>query len=624
MVPYWLAAGLRLFGEESCCSKLWLLPFVWLLAWSVRCAACAASLRDTNLLPLDRAFAGRLAHREPDARYSRLALGPRRRGGVRFGGRSCFLVGSPSPPGLLAALAMQTKYTMLLIPPVIGWYGISHRAIRFAAVAIATAMLASRAGEGMLVEKYGRSHFRYHASAQQAELAPGESRLAALVAEKIDLLTGLLGDFGCLGRRGIDGGGCSCPFHDDGFGLARGCGWLASSLSPWLRIDGPLPSFAPTGRCSAGCSSRRSVDAPSSYLCESATDLPSVLMPTRFSSLAGSRWNWPAYFALTPFPAARRVIGLVVVGGILAARAASRIGRRFPGRRAAGWVIALAIAAGVIVTAIDTSRRLPREVLRRASPAADERPAGRLNGLVCGALGIPVLLRASGNAADCAGRIRPRAGGLPCAADPSRSAWLRSSAHRPNPDPTPVNVATPIAEVVWDDWLSARNHPELLRRCQPGRGPRTPATAHDDLPDLGRSGSRTALTPIGSTGAQVIFPFVLPDDLSGRVHLDHLPTRPLVQETDERVAVDEALAGTGIGAIVLPDLLAGLEIVFGYLVCLADQHLIVSGHSHRLLVIDIAERVGLAGRLQLGIEPDRRGFWLAVLVTIRVSPLGRR
>ena len=67
------------------------------------------------------------------------------------------------------------------------------------------------------------------------------------------------------------------------------------------------------------------------------------------------------------------------------------------------------------------------------------------------------------------------------------------------------------------------------------------------------------------------------------------PRGPWFSETDERVAVDEALAGTGIGAIVLPDLLAGLEIVFGYLVCLADQYLVVSGHSHRLLVIDIAE-----------------------------------
>src|SRR5262249_39453441 len=36
VVPYWLALGIRLFGEHTAVLKLGLFPFVWLLAWAVR------------------------------------------------------------------------------------------------------------------------------------------------------------------------------------------------------------------------------------------------------------------------------------------------------------------------------------------------------------------------------------------------------------------------------------------------------------------------------------------------------------------------------------------------------------------------------------------------------------
>ncbi|MBY0513771.1 MAG: hypothetical protein K2P78_07645, partial [Gemmataceae bacterium] len=35
VVPYWLAAGVRLFGEHVGLLKLWLFPFAWLLAWAL-------------------------------------------------------------------------------------------------------------------------------------------------------------------------------------------------------------------------------------------------------------------------------------------------------------------------------------------------------------------------------------------------------------------------------------------------------------------------------------------------------------------------------------------------------------------------------------------------------------
>ena len=390
--------------------------------------------------------------------------------------------------GLLAALAMQTKYTMLLIPPVIGWYGLSHARIRFAAIAIATAMLVFAGWEGMLVEKYGRSHFRYHASAQQAELAPGESRLAALVAEKIDLLPGLLGDFGCLGAGGgIDRGGCAA--HS----TTMASDWRGA-VAGWLRLCLPgsasmvrSPSFAPTGRCSVGCSSRRSVDAPSSYLCESATDLPSVLMPTRFSSLAGSRWNWPGYFALTPFPAC--TAGDWPGGGRWDSRSPCGKPNRKTfsrGATAAGWCDRTGYRGWGDRDGDRYSRRLPREVLRPASPAAtSDRPVGQRSGMRgTGDSSITASERECGRLYRANPSFTPGAYlVLPIHPDP---LGFDRPTHRPTPIQPPANVATPIAEVVSGRLALRANHPELLRRCQPGRGPRTSALARDDLPDLGR------------------------------------------------------------------------------------------------------------------------------------------
>src|SRR5215208_3196832 len=36
VVPYWLASGLALFGESVVLLKLWLFPFVYVLAWALR------------------------------------------------------------------------------------------------------------------------------------------------------------------------------------------------------------------------------------------------------------------------------------------------------------------------------------------------------------------------------------------------------------------------------------------------------------------------------------------------------------------------------------------------------------------------------------------------------------
>ena len=70
---------------------------------------------------------------------------------------------------------MQTKYTMLVIPPVLIWYGLVHARIRLAAAATVVAVGAFAGWELLLVQQYGRSHFVHHASSGDSR-RPGQTR----------------------------------------------------------------------------------------------------------------------------------------------------------------------------------------------------------------------------------------------------------------------------------------------------------------------------------------------------------------------------------------------------------------------------------------------------------------
>ena len=75
------------------------------------------------------------------------------------------------------------------------------------------------------------------------------------------------------------------------------------------------------------------------------------------------------YFAITPFPAARRVIGVTIALGILAARVVSRMSHVNPDRRPPKWVLPFGIAVGVLVVALDTFDAFPEKTL--ANKAAE-------------------------------------------------------------------------------------------------------------------------------------------------------------------------------------------------------------------------------------------------------------
>ncbi len=381
--------------------------------------------------------------------------------------------------GLLAALAMQTKYTMLLIPPAIGWYGITHRRVALAAVAVAVAVVAFAGWELLLVAKYGRSHFVFHAIDQSAPAAPGEGPLAAFVRVKSVLVGPLAGHLGCLGAGiGLVAAGA--------LGMSRR--WLVTAAFVWsvgFLLIAVVPyrwTVLTRGEPPGGYDTTAVMVFWQLFGWVVLFTLAACAVVLMFGLRKGLRVRWSpdawflvgwllielaGYFVLTPFPAARRVIGLVAIGGLLAARAVSRLGRLHSERQPGGWVIAFGIAAGVAVVAIDTLDAYPEKVCAvRAAALTADRPEGSTVWFAghwgfqyyCEQAGMrPVVpeqsILATGDYLvlpihpDSPGFHRPHIGNVPI---------------RP-----PAGVAEEIAQIVWDDPLSARTVPNFYGGVDP-------------------------------------------------------------------------------------------------------------------------------------------------------------
>src|SRR5439155_26755312 len=76
------------------------------------------------------------------------------------------------------------------------------------------------------------------------------------------------------------------------------------------------------------------------------------------------------FFVLTPFPAARRVIGVTVALALLAARVVSRMNRVNPDRRPPAWVLPFGVVVGFAVAALDTYDAFPEKVIAGQVAAA--------------------------------------------------------------------------------------------------------------------------------------------------------------------------------------------------------------------------------------------------------------
>jgi hypothetical protein len=174
--------------------------------------------------------------------------------------------------------------------------------------------------------------------------------------------------------------------------------------------------------------------------------------------------------AITPFPAARRVIGVTLVMALLAARASSRVGRLHPTRRAPRWLLPLTVAAGVAVAGIDTLDAFPEKwcAERAAEVTRDREPTSTV--WFVGHWGFQHYCEREGMQPLVARQTTARAGDfLVIPVYPNEPGFHRPYAGFPVVHP-PSSVAEPVAEVWWDDRLAAKTVPNFYGGLDPVAG----------------------------------------------------------------------------------------------------------------------------------------------------------
>lgn len=487
VLPYWLALGMRLFGEHVFLLKLWLFPFLWLLAWSLdgllkRFARgterlslpllmlSPAILPTVNLMLDVPALALGLA-------AVRVFVGATKP--TRCKGR-VFVWHHFTTAGLLTALAMQTKYTMLLTPAVIGWYGLMHRAIVPAILSIAVAFVAFAGWEAVLWAKYGDSHFLLHAAAQSSESGRWLDNKLALFAPMAAHLGCLAFGFALFAGRAVGvpqrGLLALAGLFVVGVGLVAALPLQDAILVPGKNGGAAkLALAALVWRC-AGAAVLIAAAACAALLLVRWN--PTIAVRRNADSIFVVGWvllEIAGYFALTPFPAARRVLGISIAMGVLAARVVSRANRARPDRRLPRWIVPFGIAFGVLVAALDTFDAYPeKEIANRAAAVAAKRERGSTVWF-SGHWGFQHYCERAGMRPVVFERTAIEAGDtLVLPVFPERVGFYRPNNYHVPPPPPPW-VAEPIAEFAWDDPLSAQTIPPFYGGNDPiaGRdGPR--------------------------------------------------------------------------------------------------------------------------------------------------------
>jgi hypothetical protein len=366
---YWWAAAERVAGPEPLYAKLWLMPFNLLLVIALH----ALGRRFTRGLELPFVCTVTLSSAVLPCMnlmldVPALALGLL---AVVLFLRACE-AGAPAlalAAGLVAALAAQTKYTAFVAPAVMALSALRSRRYGYAAVAVGVPVLLFVAWEWWVARQYGASHFwlgcmQYPPSATTklrliqplvgslgSGLAAGVPlALAALgrSARLVGVAAALIGVGFALIAFVPDGGAARLPalsgvlFGVNGVILIGALAVIAGRL-----VRRPADAAAPAGRVALF-----SADA--------------FLVLWLGLEVAG-------YFALSPYPAARRVLGVGVVGTLLAFRLAAQTCRARP--RMIGACVAVNALLGLLSFAVDYAFWHGQQVMARQVAGACRRQA---------------------------------------------------------------------------------------------------------------------------------------------------------------------------------------------------------------------------------------------------------
>jgi 4-amino-4-deoxy-L-arabinose transferase-like glycosyltransferase len=346
VLPYWWALGIRLFGDDPLRAKLWLLPWCLLLAASVHSLArrfagpAATPVTWMILFAPTIVVSFNLMLDVPALALALAAVA------VFLGTAEWQPTLGAIVSGLLAGLAMQTKYTALVVPLVIIAAALileNRRELRRGLFSAGLAVTLFASWELFVAAKYGSSHFLYHVAHD-----PGGR------FHRTDLfwpMIGLLGSVAsplivlALARRSL--------FR---MSIALGIivmGFLFVALIPRSTES---THWTPTAIVFGVLGMSVMVSLISAIVRFRASDPRNremaFLIGWFLIELAG-------YFVLTPWPAVRRVIGIVVVATLMIGRNVASAGT---GRL---WFAASCMTAlGAMMQAIDIENgRIERDAV---------------------------------------------------------------------------------------------------------------------------------------------------------------------------------------------------------------------------------------------------------------------
>ncbi|MDX1431971.1 MAG: hypothetical protein R3286_05935 [Gammaproteobacteria bacterium] len=352
LLSYWLAPAVAAFGDQTFLVKLWLLPFLLVLALAVLALAarfargleipilwmCALS---PTVLPAINLML--------DVPSTALGLAA-----IALFARSCdrrsLVLALLS--GLLAGLAMQTKYYALIVPGVILLYALVYGSLRRGIASAAVAGILFIGWELALHMRYAESHFLVQLTMHDPMRTP-EPRwrmVLPLITNAGFLGIGVtaLGVAALTQRRSVLGASVA----------------LAVLLIAWIALGWPQPLLAGavlglafwTVVAACAVAARRTAR-------DGASRAAVFLAAWLALEIAG-------YFVMAPFAAARRLIGIMIAASLLCAHA-------YGVRRPAGGDIrpvilaaVLSVVLGVSIAAVDLREALAG---RRAVELAVER-----------------------------------------------------------------------------------------------------------------------------------------------------------------------------------------------------------------------------------------------------------
>ena len=371
VLPYWLGAGTVLFGDRPTLLKLWLLPFALALAWGTAFFATrmAPSLRvpllwlcllSPTVLP---GFNFMLD--VPTLALGLIALAMAIRSIERD---SWFLaIGA----GLLAGLAIQTKHTGIVSSAAIGvWCVLRGRPVR-GVVVVAVSLAVAVGWEWLLVALQGESHFM--GQFRQRQRHPFH-RAIHLIMPLLTQVAGLAPAVALLGLKALGWTGRGTLAA--GVAVAGAFALLALVPSQSALIEGSngKPVLTPAnliygflgilvwgasaGICIGLLKHTRNPDAPERML-------DWFLLIWLVLEVGG-------YFALSPYPAARRVISPVFVFTLVAGRLAHLRGVQ---PRVAGRIAAFGVGLALLFFGTDVLEAKAGQTAARAVAHGPYTPA---------------------------------------------------------------------------------------------------------------------------------------------------------------------------------------------------------------------------------------------------------